>query len=98
MRNARGRMTAELRSAREPSQEQLQRFEKFLARTYQKKVPLHWEKDETIGSGFRLQAGSDVYDWTLDGRVRQFRDYLRQIQPGQDSLLPLMRQIGRAHV
>ena len=92
MRNARGRMTAELRSAREPSQEQLQRFEKFLARTYQKKVPLHWEKDETIGSGFRLQAGSDVYDWTLDGRVRQFRDYLRQIQPGQDSLLPLMRQ------
>ncbi len=92
MRNARGRMTAELRSAREPSQEQLQRFEKFLARTYQKKVPLHWEKDESMGSGFRLQAGSDVYDWTLDGRVRQFRDYLRQIQPGQDSLLPLMRQ------
>jgi F-type H+-transporting ATPase subunit alpha len=85
-------MTAELRSAREPSQEQLQRFEKFLARTYQKKVPLHWEKDESMGSGFRLQAGSDVYDWTLDGRVRQFRDYLRQIQPGQDSLLPLMRQ------
>ena len=92
MRNARSRMTAELRSAREPSQEQLQRFEKFLARTYQKKVPLHWEKDESMGSGFRLQAGSDVYDWTLDGRVRQFRDYLRQIQPGQDSLLPLMRQ------
>ncbi len=92
MRNARGRLTAELRSAREPSQVQLQRFGDFLTRTYQRKVPLHWEKDDTLHTGFRLQVGSDVYDWTLDGRVRQFTDYLRQLEPGEEELLPLMRQ------
>ena len=92
MRTARGRMTAVLRSAKEPTAQQLQRFSDFLARTYQRKVPLHWEQDDALRSGFRLQAGSDVYDWTLDGRLRQFQDYLRQLQPGQDDILPLMRQ------
>ena len=92
MRGARGRLTAELRSAREPTQAQLQRFSDFLTRTYQRKVPLRWEQDDALRSGFRLQVGSDVYDWTLDGRVRQFTDYLRQLQPGNDDLLPLMRQ------
>ncbi len=95
MRSARGRLTAELRSAREPSEAQLHRFGEFLNRTYQRKVPLHWEKDESLRSGFRLQVGSDVYDWTPDGRVRQFTDYLRQIQPGEADLLPLMRQAAR---
>ena len=95
MRNARGRLTAELRSAREPSEAQLQRFGDFLTRTYQRKVPLRWEKDEALRTGFRLQVGSDIYDWTLDGRVRQFTDYLRQLQPGNEDLVPLMRQAAR---
>ena len=95
MRNARGRLTAELRSAREPSEAQLQRFGDFLTRTYQRKVPLRWEKDEALRTGFRLQVGSDIYDWTLDGRVRQFTDYLRQLQPGNDDLVPLMRQAAK---
>ena len=64
----------------------------FLNHTYHRTVPLHWEEDPALKSGFRLQVGSDVYDWTFDGRVRQFTDYLRQIQPGKDDLLPLMRQ------
>ena len=92
MRTARGKLTAELRSAKSPTEEQLQRFGAFLARTYQRKVPLRWEEDPSLKSGFRLQVGSDVYDWTLNGRVRQFQDYLRQIQPGQEDLLPLMHQ------
>ena len=92
MRNARGRLTAELRSAKEPSQAQLQRFGDFILRTYQRKIPLRWEQDESLRSGFRLQVGSDIYDWTLEGRVRQFTDYLRQLQPGANDLLPLMRQ------
>ena len=92
MRASRSRLTGTLRSAQKPTQEQLHRFEEFLARTYRRKVPLAWEEDADLRSGFRLQVGSDVYDWTLDGRVRQFTDYLRQIQPGKDDLLPLMQQ------
>ncbi len=92
MRSERSRLNALLRSAREPSQEQMQRFTRFLAKKYGRKVPLRWERDEALSSGFRLEVGSDVYDWTLDGRVRQFQDYLRQLQPGAQDLLPLMRQ------
>ncbi len=92
MRAARSRLSAELRSAEEPTAGQLQRFEQFLARTYKRKVPLRWEHDEALQDGFRLQVGSDVYDWTLDGRVRQFQDYLRQLEPGENDILPLMRQ------
>ena len=91
MRSDRSRLTAELRSAKEPNQEQLRRFAEFLAQKYRRKVPLHWEQDESLRSGFRLQVGSDVYDWSLEGRIRQFQDYLRQIQPGQEELVPLMR-------
>ena len=92
MRANRSHLTAELRSAQKPTDEQLQRFGQFINKTYKRTVPLHWEADPALRSGFRLQVGSDIYDWTFDGRLRQFTDYLRQIQPGQDDLLPLMHQ------
>ena len=92
MRNARGHLTAELRSAKEPTKEQLSRFAAFLEKKYRRKVPLEWKKDESMGSGFKLQAGSDVYDWTLSGRARQFQDHLRRINTGAEDILPLMRQ------
>ena len=92
MRSDRSRLTAELRSAKEPTQDQQRRFSEFLSKKYKRKVPLRWEQDDSLRSGFRLQVGSDVYDWSLNGRVRQFQDYLRQLQPGQEELVPLMRQ------
>ncbi len=92
MRSERSHLSALLCSAQEPSQEQLKRFTRFLEKKYGRKVPLRWEQDGSLRSGFRLQVGSDIYDWTLDGRVRQFQDYLRQLQPGAQDLLPLMRQ------
>ena len=92
MRADRGRLTAQLRSADKPTAEQLRRFDQFLFHKYKRKVPLHWEFDQALQDGFRLQVGSDVYDWTLDGRVRQFQDYLRRLQPGENDILPLMRQ------
>ncbi len=92
MRSNRGSLKAELRSAVQPTEEQLRRFEEFLAKKYKRKVPLHWEKDEALRQGFRLQVGADMYDWTLPGRVRQFRDYVRHLEAGSNDILPLMRQ------
>ncbi len=92
MRADRGRLKAILRSAREPSEEQLGRFSRFLAKKYDRKVPITWERDDALKTGFRLQVGSDVYDWTPHGRLRQFEDYLRALRPGQEELLPLMRE------
>ena len=92
MRSNRGSLKAELCSAVQPTEEQLRRFEEFLAKKYKRKVPLHWEKDEALRQGFRLQVGADMYDWTLPGRVRQFRDYVRHLEAGSNDILPLMRQ------
>ncbi len=92
MRTARGRLTALLRSADQPTEAQLARFDAFLSRTYKRKVPLQWEHDPSLRDGFRLQVGSDMYDWTLDGRVRQFQDYLHRLQPGNRDIIPLIRQ------
>ncbi len=92
MREDRGRMEALLRSAQKPTKDQLKRLEAFLEHTYHRQVPLRWEQDASVKQGFRMQAGSDVYDWTPHGRLRQFQDYLRQLQPGQEDLMPLMRQ------
>ena len=92
MRTSRGSLKAELRSAVRPTDEQIRRFEEFLAKKYGRKVPLHWEPDEALRQGFRLQVGADMYDWTMPGRVRQFRDYLRRLESGSNDILPLMRQ------
>ena len=50
MRASRSRLTGTLRSAQKPTQEQLHRFEEFLARTYRRKVPLAWEEDADLRS------------------------------------------------
>ncbi|MCI9578093.1 MAG: F0F1 ATP synthase subunit alpha [Oscillibacter sp.] len=92
MRTTRGALTAELRSAVKPTEEQLRRFEKFLTGKYKRKVPLRWEEDPALKQGFRLQVGADMYDWTMQGRVRQFRDYVRGLESGANDILPLMRQ------
>jgi len=92
MRAGRSHLTAQLRSADQPNERQLVRFDEFLTRTYRRKVPLEWEHDPSLRDGFRLQVGSDVYDWTLDGRTRQFQDYLRQLEPGNGDIIPLIRQ------
>ena len=92
MRTSRGALAAELRSAVKPTEEQLRRFEKFLADKYKRKVPLRWEEDPALKQGFRLQVGADMYDWTMQGRVRQFRDYVRGLESGASDILPLMRQ------
>ncbi len=92
MRSNRGTLTAELRSAVKPTEEQFRRFEKFLAGKYKRKVPLRWEEDPALKQGFRLQVGADMYDWTIKGRVRQFRDYVRGLESGSNDILPLMRQ------
>ncbi len=92
MRTTRGALSAELRSAVKPTEEQLRRFEKFLAGKYKRKIPLRWEEDPALKQGFRLQVGADMYDWTMQGRVRQFRDYVRGLESGSNDILPLMRQ------
>lgn len=57
---------AYLYSAKEPSQEQLDRLRAFLEKKYQKTVGVVWRKDESVHDGFRIEVGTSVYRWQLD--------------------------------
>ena len=85
-------LSAVLHSAASPTEEQKQRFSAFLKRTYHQEIPLVWEADLTLEGGFRLQVGSDLYDWSLEGRLRQFKERLESLTPGEESVIPLMQE------
>lgn len=88
-------LSAILRSAALPTEDQKRRFSAFLKRTYHQEIPLIWEADLTLEGGFRLQVGSDLYDWSLEGRLRQFRERLELLTPGKESVIPLMQEAVR---
>ena len=49
-------------------------------------------REEALRGGFRLEVGTDIYDWSLEGRMRQFRERLQQLDPGGEQVVPLMRE------
>ena len=83
---------AVLHSAVEPTEAQKKRFEAFLRKKYGQAVLLQWEQDAALENGFRLEVGADLYDWSLEGRLRQFREQLEQLKPAGMSVIPLMRE------
>lgn len=86
------KLTAVLQSATAPTDAQHSRLLAFLKRTYGREAELTWERDDSLEKGFRLKVGSDVYDWSLEGRMRQFQERMQQLEPGQENIVPLMRQ------
>ena len=88
-------LEAVLRSADAPSEVQRNRFAAFLKKQYGQEVPLRWEQDPALEKGFRMEVGADLYDWSLEGRLRQFRERLEQLNPTGVSVIPLMREAVR---
>ena len=86
------KLMAILQSATAPTDTQHSRLLAFLKRTYGREAELTWERDDSLEKGFRLKVGSDVYDWSLEGRMRQFQERMQQLEPGQENIVPLMRQ------
>ena len=84
--------TAVLYSDIKPNDEQTEKFIKFLSEEYETQIDLRWEKDAKIKNGFRLAIGSEVYDWTVDGRFRQFRNYVKTLAKESADLIPLLKE------
>ena len=91
MRNADEKAVAVLRGSRRPDAEQEKRFAEFLLRTYGRGIPLTFEEDKML-NGFTLTVGTDVYDWSLKSRLRQFEEKLKALKSGSDSVIPLMKE------
>lgn len=94
---------AYLYSAKEPSQEQLERLRAFLEKKYQKTVGVVWRKDESVHDGFRIEVGTSVYRWQLDqiydwsaaGKSRQLKEQVAQAVRSHGDVMPLVRQTIR---
>ena len=85
---------AMLYSAVPPKSAQRARFERFLIRRYGEGIALHWIEDPSIKSGFKLEIGNDLYDWTKEGRFQQFREMLGELQKqetSEEEIIPLFR-------
>ena len=81
-----------LRSAAAPNEKNRERLLVFLKKTYQQDVELEWQEDEHIQDGFLLQVGTDIYDWTIEGRLRQFKERLEKLPNSRDDIIPLMKE------
>ena len=81
-----------LYSAAEPSKEQQDRFGRFLKNKYGQDVPVEWVKSDAFPGGFRLEVGSDVYDWSVGGRFRQLRDTLVKAPTDNGNIIPLLKE------
>lgn len=85
-------LKALLYSLEEPSKEQKERFGKFLKNKYGAEAELEWIKSDEYAGGFRLQVGSDVYDWSLMGRLRQLKETLVKVPTDQGDIIPLIKE------
>ena len=68
-----------LYSAEKPSEDQLVRISKFVSAQYGKDAGIEWVRDESCFPGFKLKIGDDVFDWTKEGRLTQFKDELKAV-------------------
>lgn len=84
--------TAVLYSDIKPNDEQTARFTKFLSEKYGTNIELRWEQDKKTKNGFRLAIGGAVYDWTVDGRFRQLRNYIKTLSKENTELIPLLKE------
>ena len=85
------KMTAVLYSSEQPSEKDMERLSAFLGDKYQKNVSIGWKKSEKTKGGFRLVAGSDVYDWSAEGKLRQLQDALLKLRDERTDIIPLIK-------
>ncbi len=84
---------AVLYAAEAPSPEQKARFVRFLSDKKNEPVELEWEKDDSLGNGFKLAFGSEIYDWTPEGLLRQFSNMLDSVKAGEnEEIITLVRE------
>ena len=89
------RLTAKLFSACPPDSAQKAKLEEVLAKKYGRPVELSWQEDKTASGGFRIEIGSEVIDWTAEGRLSQLKERLAALKAGGQSVIPLIRDTVR---
>ena len=84
-------MIAILYSNTPPTGPQAVRFVEILTKKYGEEIQLEWKASPLPEGSFKLQVGSEVYDWSTAGRFEQFREALASITGQHSSIIPLIR-------
>lgn len=87
-------LKAYLYSKVKPTDSQEAKINGFLAKKYGEGLTLTWVGDENVEDGFRLEVGKEVYDWTKEGRLSQFKEMLQNVKgrKGNDNIIPLIKE------
>ena len=75
-----------------PSPEQLERFTAFVFQKYALNIVPEWEKSDKYAGGFCLVVGEDVYDWSAEGRLKQFKNRLKSAAVSGGKIIPIIRR------
>lgn len=92
MSNENAVKTAVLYSDTPPSASQAERFTDFLSEKYGCTFDIIWKETNKYKGGFRLEVGTDVYDWSSIGKFRQFREVLTNLTDKRDDIIPLIKE------
>lgn len=87
--------TAVLYSNVPPSQSQEAKFKEFLSQNYHEEIELIWKKTDSPEGEFRLQVGSELYDWSPSGRLMQFKEALSHLKDKNEDIIPLLKDTVR---
>ena len=78
-----GEFVVTLKYVTAPTDEQLQGIKDFVAKQYNTtEFTFELEEDKSLGGGFVIQAGNDVFDWSTSGRMKQFKEQLAKADIG----------------
>ena len=86
---------AVLYAAVPPDEGQRARFAAFLKEKYGEEIELEFRESALFPGGFRLEGGSEIYAWSVNGRFRPLRDTLTRVADEEGSIIPLMRETLR---
>ena len=89
--NTDARLMAKLFSACPPDGSQKAKLEDVLSKRYGKAVELVWQEDRSVAGGFRIELGTEIIDWTVEGRLSQLKEKLTGIKSADGSVIPLIR-------
>ncbi len=81
-----------LYSETEPDKKQTARFRAFLRKKYGEDTDFVWKKSDAFPGGFRLEVGSELYDWSVGGRFQQLRDTLVNVPSSNGNIIPLLKE------
>lgn len=85
---------AVLLAAKAPSPEQQAKLEEFLSRRYGTSIRLIFHEDPSM-RGFLLEVGSDVYDFSAQGRFEQLKHAIEVVAMKDGDIIPLLRETIR---